>query len=237
MLHAFCASYVSAPVLQTAKTAYYPQPQPQAKQYDYYGQSYQYYEQQPVYAPAQLMYQGYESHREEPPPPPLGIPPAREVDEGGEISLSLKKEEDEAEPSVGAPEPEPKLEEKVVQEAVQEALPEAKPEDKQQPADTRQPPPARGEPLLTQKGPEANAATGGVTGAGVFRPMRYRRSACPALIWLWDKRRSTCSARRLYVCPQGHPARPACFPCPAEWASEVPYEDDEEWDADAVLGR
>ena len=112
------------------------------------------------------MYQGCESHREEPPPPPPGIPLASEVDEGGEIDFPLKKEEDEAEPSGGAPEPESKLEEKVVQEAEQEALPEAKPEDKQQPADPRKPPPARGEPLLTQKGPEANAATGGGTGCG-----------------------------------------------------------------------
>ena len=71
-----------------------------------------------------------------------------------------------AEPSGGAPEPEAKLEEKVVQEAEQEALPEAKPEDKQQPADPREPPPARGELLLTQKGPEADAATGGGTGCG-----------------------------------------------------------------------
>ena len=102
MLHAFCASYVSTPVVQTAQTAYYPQPQPQAQQYDYYGQSYQYYGHQPVYAPAQLMYQGYESHREEPPPPPPGIPPAAEVDEGGAIDFPLKKEEDEAEPSGGA---------------------------------------------------------------------------------------------------------------------------------------
>ena len=88
------------------------------------------------------------------------------ADEGGEIDFPLKKEEDEAEQSGGAPEPEPKLEEKVVQEAEQEALPEAKPEDKQQPADPREPPPARGEPLLTQKGPEADAATGGGTGCG-----------------------------------------------------------------------
>ena len=100
------------------------------------------------------------------PHPPPGIPPAPEVDEGGEIDFLLKKEEDEADPSGGAPEPQPKLEEKVVQEAEQEALPEAKPEDKQQPADPREPPPARGEPLLTQKGPEADAATGGGTGCG-----------------------------------------------------------------------
>ena len=164
MLHAFCASYVSTPVLQTVQTAYYPQPQPQAQHYDYYGQPYQYYGHQPVYALVQLMYQGYESHREEPPPPPPppGIPPAPEVDEGGEIDFPLKKEEDEAEPFGGAPEPEPKLEEKVVQEAEQEA----KPEDKQQPADTCEPPPSRGEPLLTQKGPEADVATGGGTGCG-----------------------------------------------------------------------
>ena len=168
MLHALCASYVSFPVLQTAQTAYYPQPHPQAQPYDYYGQSYQYYGQQPVCAkyPAQLMYQGYEPHREEPPPPPLGIPPAPQVDEGGEIDFPLKKEEDEAEPSGGAPEAEAKLEEKVVQEAEHEALPEAKPEDKQQPADPREPPPARGEPLLTQKGPEADVTTGGGTGCG-----------------------------------------------------------------------
>ena len=44
--------------------------------------------------------------------------------------------------------------------------PEAKPVDKQQPADPRKPPPARGEPLLTQKGPEADVATGGGTGCG-----------------------------------------------------------------------
>ena len=140
VVHAFCASYVSPSVLQTAQTAYYPQPQP----YDYYGQPYQYYGQQPVYAiyPAQPMYHGYESHQEEPPPPPLGIPPAPEVDEGGEIDFPLKKEEDEAEPSGGAPKPEAKLEEKpeVVKEAEQEAEPEAKPEDKQQPADPREPP-------------------------------------------------------------------------------------------------
>ena len=54
----------------------------------------------------------------------------------------------------------------MVQEAEQEALPEAKPEDKQHPVDTREPPPARGERLLTQKGPEADAATGGGTGCG-----------------------------------------------------------------------
>ena len=44
--------------------------------------------------------------------------------------------------------------------------PEAKPEDKQQSADPREPPPARGELLLTQKGPEADVATGGGTGCG-----------------------------------------------------------------------
>ena len=162
MLHAFCASHVSTPVLQTAQTAYYLQPQP----YDYYGQPYQYYGQQPVYAkyPAQPMYHGYESHQEEPPPPPLGIPPAQEVDERGELDFPLKKEADEAEASGGAPEPEAKPEEKP--ETVQEAEPEAKPEDKQQPADPREPRPARGEPLLTQKGPEAGVATGVATGCG-----------------------------------------------------------------------
>ena len=82
------------------------------------------------------------------PHPPLVSLPHRRSTRGGEIDFPLKKEEDEAEPSEGAPEPEPKLEEKVVQEAEQEALPEAKPEDKQQPADTREPP------------PEADAATG-----------------------------------------------------------------------------
>ena len=106
------------------------------------------------------------TERSRPHPPGPGIPPAPEVDEGGGIDFPLKKEEDEAEPSGGAPEPEPKLEEKVVQETEQEALPEAKLEDKQQPADPREPPPARGEPLLTQKGPEADAATGGGTGCG-----------------------------------------------------------------------
>ena len=110
-------SYVSTPVLQTAQTAYYPQPQP----YDCYGQPYHYYGQQPVYAkfPAQPMYHGYESLQEEPPPPPPGIPPAPEVDEGGELDFPLKKKEDEVEPSGGAPEPEAKPEEKP--EAVQEA--------------------------------------------------------------------------------------------------------------------
>ena len=107
-----------------------------------------------------------ERSRPHPPPPPPGIPPALEVDEGGEIDFPLKKGEDEAEPSGGAPEPEPRLEEKVVQEAELEALPEAKPEDKQQPANPREPPPARGEPLLTQKGPEADAPSGGGTGCG-----------------------------------------------------------------------
>ena len=79
---------------------------------------------------------------------PPGIPLAPEVDEGGGIDFPLKKEEDEAEPSGGAPEQEAKLEEKP--EVVQEAEPEATPEDKQQPADPREPPPARGEPLFTQ---------------------------------------------------------------------------------------
>ena len=168
MLHAFCASYVSTPVLQTAQTAYYTQPQP----YDYYGQPYQYYGQQPVYAkyPAQPMYRAYESHQEEPSPPPPGIPPAPEVDEGGELDFPLKKEEDEAEPSGGAPEPsteaKPGEKPEAVQEAEQEAEPEAKTEDKEQPAHPREPPPARGEPLLTQKGPEAGAAAGGGTECG-----------------------------------------------------------------------
>ena len=183
MLHAFCASYVSTPVPQTAQTAYYPQPQP----YDYYGQPYQYYGQQPVYAkyPAQPMYCGYECHQEEPPPPPPGIPPAPEVDEGGELDFLLKKEEDEAEPSGGAPEPttQAKPEEKpeAVQEAEQEAEPEAKPEDKQQPADPREPPPFRAEPLLTQKGPEAGLATGGGTGCGCVPShalLAFRMSGC-----------------------------------------------------------
>ena len=97
------------------------------------------------------------------PHPPLVSLPHRRWTRGGEIPA---QEEDEAEPSGGAPEPQPKLEEKMVQEAEQEALPEAKPEDKQQPADTGEPPLARGEPLLTQKGPEADAATGGGTGCG-----------------------------------------------------------------------
>ena len=94
--------------------------------------------------------------------------PHRRLTRGGEIDFPLKKEEHEAEPSGGAPEPEAKVEEKpeVVQESEEEALPEAKPEDKKQPAHPREPPPARGERLLTQKGPEADAATGGVTGCG-----------------------------------------------------------------------
>ena len=169
-MHAFCASYVSTPVLQTAQPAYYPQPQP----YDYFGQPYEYYGQQPVYAkyPAQPMYHGYGSHQEEqPPPPPPGIPPAPEVDEGGKVDFPLKKEEDEAEPYGGAPGPETKPEQKP--EPDQEAVPhggapepEAKPEHKQQPADPRELPPARREPLLTQKGPEADVATVGGTGCG-----------------------------------------------------------------------
>ena len=93
------------------------------------------------------------------------------VDEGGEVDVPLQKAEDEAVPYGGAPEPEAKPEEKLEEE--QEAVPyggapepEAKPEDKQEPADPREPPPARGEPLLTQKGPEADVATGGGTGCG-----------------------------------------------------------------------
>ena len=167
MLHAFGSSYVWAPDLQTEKPAHYPQPQP----YDYYGHPYEYYGQQPVYAkyPAQPMYHGYGSHQEEQPPPPPGIPPAPEVDEEGGVDFPIKQEEDEAEPLGGAPEPEAKPEENPVEE--QEAVPhggapepEAKPQDKQQPADPCEPPPARGGPLLTQKGPEADVATGDGTG-------------------------------------------------------------------------
>ena len=92
VLHAFCASYVSTPVLQTAQTAYYPQPQPQPQPYDYYGQSYQYYGQQPVYAkyPAQLMYQGYESHQEEPPPPLVSLP-QRRLTRGGKSTSGSRR--------------------------------------------------------------------------------------------------------------------------------------------------
>ena len=94
------------------------------------------------------------------------------VDKGGEVDVPLKKvQEDEAVPYGGPPEPEAKPEEKPEEE--QDAVaqggapePEAKPEDKQQPADPREPPPARGEPLLTQKGPEADVATCGETGCG-----------------------------------------------------------------------
>ena len=95
-------------------------------------------------------------------------PPEPVVDEGGEVTggdnLPLKKEEDEA---VAYADPEAKPEEE------HEAVPyggapelEAKPEDKPEPADPREPPPARGEPLLTQKCPEADVATGGGTGCG-----------------------------------------------------------------------
>ena len=125
------------------------------------------------------MYHGYESRQKEPPPPPPGIPPAPEVDEGGEIDFLLKKEDDEAEPYGGAPEPEAKLEEKP--EAEQEAEAEAKPEDKQQPADPREPPQARGDPLLTQKGPQADVATGGGTECGCVPShalLPFRMSGC-----------------------------------------------------------
>ena len=74
------------------------------------------------------MYHGYGSHREEhvhqeeQPPPPPGIPPAPVVDEGGEVNVPLKKqEEDEVVPYGGAPEPEAKPEEKPEEE--QEAVP------------------------------------------------------------------------------------------------------------------
>ena len=30
-------------------------------------------------------------------------------------------------------------------------------------------------------------------GAGVFRPMRYCRSACPALMWLWGQAAVPCA--------------------------------------------
>ena len=30
-------------------------------------------------------------------------------------------------------------------------------------------------------------------GAGVFRPMRYSRPACPALMWLWGKAAVPCA--------------------------------------------
>ena len=91
---------------------------------------------------AQPMYHEYGSHRaehvhqEEQPAPP---PPAPVVDEGGEVDVPLKKEEDEAVPCGGAPEPEAKPEEKPEEE--QEAVPhggapelEAKAEDKQEPS-------------------------------------------------------------------------------------------------------
>ena len=119
---------------------------------------------------AQPMYHGYGSQREEHVPQeeqPPSPPPAPVVDEGGEVDVPLKKEEDEAVPSGGAPEPKAKPEEKSEEE--QEAVPlggAPEPEDKQEPADPREPPPARGEPLLTQKGPEADVATGGGTGCG-----------------------------------------------------------------------
>ena len=100
------------------------------------------------------------------PPPPEPV-----VDEGGEVTggdnLPLKKEEDEAVAYGGAQDPEAKPEEE--QEAVPYGgapEPEVNPEDKQEPADPREALPARGEPLLTQKGPEANVATGGGTGCG-----------------------------------------------------------------------
>ena len=90
------------------------------------------------------------------------------VEEGGEVTggdnLLLKKEGDEA---VAYADWEAKPEEQ--QEAVLHGgapEPEAKPEDKQDPGDRREPPPARGEPLLPQKGPEADVATGGGTGCG-----------------------------------------------------------------------
>ena len=90
------------------------------------------------------------------------------VVEGGGVNggdnLPLKKEEDEA---LAYADPEAKPEEE--QEPVPYGgtpEPEAKPEDKQVPADPREPPPARGDPLLTQKGPEADVATGGGTGCG-----------------------------------------------------------------------
>ena len=50
---------------------------------------------------------------------PLASLPHRRLTRGGELDFPLKKEEDEAEPSGGAPEPEAKPEEK--REAVQEA--------------------------------------------------------------------------------------------------------------------
>ena len=136
--------------------AYYAQPQPydylQPQPYDYYAQPYEYHGYHTSLAKYQAQhhgYHGYEAPREEQPPPP---PPEPVVDEGGEVTgrdnLPLKKEEDEAAAYPGTQEP------------------EAKPEQKQAPADSREPPPARGEPLLTQKDPEADVATGGGTGCG-----------------------------------------------------------------------
>ena len=168
---------------------FYPQPQ----LYDYYAQPYEYYGQQLVFAKyqAQPMYHGYGSrreghvHQEEQPPPPPPLP-NRWLTRGGGLTggdnLPLKKEEDAA---VAYADREAKPEEE--QEAVPYGgapEPEAKPEDEQEHAYPRERPPARGEPCLTQKGPEADVATGGGTGCGCVVSHAFCRSACRALMWL-----------------------------------------------------
>ena len=101
-------------------------------------------------------------------------------------------------PYVGAPEPEAKPGEKPEEE--QEAVPhggapepEAKLEDNQQPADPREPPPARGDTLLTQKGGKPMGPEVVERGADVFGPMRYCRSTCPALMWLYGQAAVPCA--------------------------------------------